>query len=321
MGQMNPAQLHYVEVMCESILHGVYAVLIVVVIWLLMNHRTMPLIHKVMFYAGIVMFVLSSCHLGLVIQQVTVPEVPIKNAQAQVSIATLQVRHSKWSKCSRSLTSQQLMIGDCILIWRVWAVWNKKWWPTILPILLMLAAAGVRFAVVGDLAGVVKFSSDPSTALVVANLGICTLLISGRIWYLQRKIGQSLEHSPSRRAYNGVLMLLIESGVLYFFALFISLVLDAVHSEGIHAVLDMQIPIVGILPTLIVLLVHLDMVPGGRVQEEYMSTIQSGFNAAPGKPVGSITVTSRSQTISFGPDVEMGESQEWKVANRSQGSV
>lgn len=51
----------------------------------------MPVIHKVMFIAGIVMFVLSSCHLGLVIQQVTVPDVPLKNAQAQVSIATIQV--------------------------------------------------------------------------------------------------------------------------------------------------------------------------------------------------------------------------------------
>ncbi|KAJ8519892.1 hypothetical protein ONZ45_g3195 [Pleurotus djamor] len=290
MGQMNPAQLHYVEVMCESILHGVYAVLVVVVIWLLINHRKMPMIHKVMFYAGIVMFVLASCHLGLVIQQVTVPDVPIKNAQAQVSIATLQ-----------------FMIGDCILIWRVWAVWNKNWWLTILPILLMLASAGVRFAIVGDLASVVKFSSDPSTALIVANIGICTLLIAGRIWYLQRKIGQSLKDSPSRRTYTGVLMLLIESGVLYFLAQFLSLVLDAIHNPGVHAVLDMQIPIIGILPTLIVLLVHLNMVPGSRVQEEYMSTIQSGFKAASGKTIGSTTVGSRSQTISFGPDVEMGD--------------
>lgn len=56
----------------------------------------MPVIHKVMFIAGIVMFVLSSCHLGLVIQQVTVPDVPLKNAQAQVSIATIQVSVLSW---------------------------------------------------------------------------------------------------------------------------------------------------------------------------------------------------------------------------------
>lgn len=58
----------------------------------------MPKIHKVMFGAGIVMWMLSSAHLGLVIQQVTHEETPLRNAQAQVSIATIQVidTHCQW---------------------------------------------------------------------------------------------------------------------------------------------------------------------------------------------------------------------------------
>lgn len=52
----------------------------------------MPKIHKVMFWAGIVMWALASVHLGLVIQQVTTVMTPLRNAQAQVSIATIQVR-------------------------------------------------------------------------------------------------------------------------------------------------------------------------------------------------------------------------------------
>lgn len=51
----------------------------------------MPKIHKIMFSAGIIMWMLSSAHLGLVIQQVTNVETPLRNAQAQVSIATIQV--------------------------------------------------------------------------------------------------------------------------------------------------------------------------------------------------------------------------------------
>lgn len=51
----------------------------------------MPKIHKIMFGAGIIMWMLSSAHLGLVIQQVTNVETPLRNAQAQVSIATIQV--------------------------------------------------------------------------------------------------------------------------------------------------------------------------------------------------------------------------------------
>ncbi|KAL0947404.1 hypothetical protein HGRIS_013517 [Hohenbuehelia grisea] len=316
MGEMNAAQLHYIEVMCESALYGVYAVLVVVVMYLLIAHRTMPLIHKVMFWAGIVMFVLTTIHLGLVLQQVTVPNTPIKNAQTQVSIATIQ-----------------FMIGDSILIWRVWAVWNRNWWLTIVPICLMIASAGVRFAIVANFDLVLKFASDVASEIIVANVGLCTFLIAGRIWYLQWQIGKVIKNSPSRKTYIGVLMLLIESGALYFLSQLLGVILDVIHNDGVHTVLDMQIPIIGILPTLIVLLVHLDMVPGTRAQEEYLSTLKSGFHAAPGRSAASGTLgTGRSQVTAVSlasrdADIELGEGKAtgtydgWKPATRSQASI
>ncbi|KAF7441040.1 hypothetical protein PC9H_001389 [Pleurotus ostreatus] len=326
MGEMNAMQLHFVEVMCESLLHGMFAVLVVVVIWLLRTHHSMPVIHKVMFIAGIVMFVLSSCHLGLVIQQVTVPDVPLKNAQAQVSIATIQ-----------------FLIGDAVLIWRVWAVWNRNWWMTVVPILLALASAAVRFTVVADIENVLLFSSDIASALITVNVGLCTLLIAGRIWfatprndrsnknllemmhrYLQRRIGKVITESPSHKTYTGIVMLLIESGTLYFLSQFISLILDSIHNPGVHTVLDMQIPLIGILPTLIVLLVHLDMVPGTRAQATYLSTVQSEFKASARRTNGSTTIGEGSRSTLPGVDMEMGQSSfsgEWKVASRSQTSV
>lgn len=58
----------------------------------------MPMIHRIMFMAGIVMWALACVHLGLVIQQVTHVVTPIQNAQAQASIATVQVLPSSQSK-------------------------------------------------------------------------------------------------------------------------------------------------------------------------------------------------------------------------------
>ena len=34
------------------------------------------------------------------------------------------------------------MIGDMIIIWRVWAVWGRNYWVALVPLLLMLASAG-----------------------------------------------------------------------------------------------------------------------------------------------------------------------------------
>ncbi|KDR68740.1 hypothetical protein GALMADRAFT_1026481 [Galerina marginata CBS 339.88] len=246
----------------------------------------MPKVHKVMFWAGIVMWMLSSAHLGLVIQQVTNAMTPLRNAQAQVSIATIQV-----------------LLGDMILIWRVWAVWGGNYWMTVLPIMLMLAAAGVRFAVVASIAGVLAFSSDVSSELIVANTLLCTVLIAGRIWYLQWQMNKMLGRAPSqksRNAYSGVLMLIIETGVLWAVIQLLGVILDDVHSDGIHAVLDMQIPLIviippnypistttktslqGMLPTLIVLFVHFDLVPGTHATVAYNAIVASKFQAATG---------------------------------------
>ncbi|KAH9482092.1 hypothetical protein JR316_0004187 [Psilocybe cubensis] len=269
MGTPNTAQLHYIEVMCESILQGMYCVLVIVILWLLMRPKPMPMIHRVMFLAGILMWALSCVHLGLVIQQVTHVVTPIPNAQAQASIATIQ-----------------FMIGDMIIIWRVWVVWGRSYLAAAIPFLLMLSSAGVRFAEAAELTTFAHRPriADVATALLVTNVILSTILIAGRIWYMQWKMNKLLGRAPSTRSqnkYQGVLLLIIESGAIYALSQIIDLILDDVHSNGIHTVLDLQIPLAGILPTLIVLVVHLDLVPGSTVSETQRSTtVGSKFQAA-----------------------------------------
>ncbi|KDR68923.1 hypothetical protein GALMADRAFT_160723 [Galerina marginata CBS 339.88] len=270
MGTPNTAQLHYVEVMCESVVQGMYCVLVVVILWLLMQPRPMPIIHKIMFIAGIVMWMLACAHLGLVIQQVTHVVTPIPNAQAQASIATVQ-----------------FMIGDMIIIWRVWAVWGRSYLAAVVPFMLMLGSAGVRFA---EAAKLVTFAhrprlADVATALLVTNVLLSTILIAGRIWYMQWHMTKLLGRAPSKKSqskYKGILMLIIESGAIYALSQIIDLILDDIHSNGIHTVLDIQVPLAGILPTLIVLVVHFDLVPGTNATETYHAAVSSKFQAASG---------------------------------------
>ncbi|KDR81192.1 hypothetical protein GALMADRAFT_265018 [Galerina marginata CBS 339.88] len=265
MGVPNTAQLHYIEVMCESVLQGMYTVLVVVVIWLLCQPRPMPTIHRIMFSISIVMWMISSAHVGLLIQQVTQTVTPVRNAQAQLSIATIQ-----------------FMLADLIMIWRVWVVWGGNYLVALLPTILMLVAAGLRF---DGAATILTFAARPhiadvAAALIASNVLLCTLLIAGRIWYLQWQMSKILDRSPPHqlnKGYNGVLMLIIESGALYAVAQLLALILDDVHSPGVHAVLDMQLPLAGMLPTLIVVVVHFDLVPGTHATETYNNTTSIRF--------------------------------------------
>ncbi|KDR68136.1 hypothetical protein GALMADRAFT_231531 [Galerina marginata CBS 339.88] len=248
MGTMNVSQLNYVADLCESAL----------------TTRKMPIIHKVMFGASIVMWILGTLHLGLLIQRLSFGKTTLWEAKGAVSIATLQ-----------------FMISDLILIWRVYAVWGRNYWPTVIPVILMIAAAAVRFSVVANGSAVLSFVSDPANDIIIANTMYCTALIAGRIWYIQWKTRETLQITAAtgrRNVYQGVLLMIIESGALYALSQLISVIVDKVHSPGIHVILDITIPWTGILPTLIVLLVHFDLVPGTRASEPSNSATIATIN-------------------------------------------
>jgi hypothetical protein len=52
---------------------------------------TLSVAHRILFGASIVMFLISVAHLGLVMQQVSVDEIPLANCQVQIVISSLQV--------------------------------------------------------------------------------------------------------------------------------------------------------------------------------------------------------------------------------------
>ncbi|KDR70505.1 hypothetical protein GALMADRAFT_144778 [Galerina marginata CBS 339.88] len=270
MGAPNPVQFHYIELMCESLLHGMYTVLVIVIIWLLLNKPQMPRIHKVMFVAGIVMWLLSSAHLALFVHDGS------HNGMASVAVAhTLP-----------TIATLQFMIGDMIIIWRIWAVWGGSYLAAALPFALMLASAGARFDTASKISNLAirPRSAIVATGLLITNVLLSTFLIAGRIWYMQWQMHKLLGHAPSKKSrsmYTGVLMLTIESGGIYALSQIVNLILDDLHNEGIHTVLDLQVPLAGILPTLIILVVHLKLAQGTDTIESYHAAVTSNFQAAP----------------------------------------
>ncbi|RDB21588.1 hypothetical protein Hypma_011269 [Hypsizygus marmoreus] len=238
----SPRTLELIAIMCESILVGAYGVLVALVTWLLVTkRRTMPRTHKILFGASLVMFVISAVHLALVILQNT-SSFGRWNARVQIILSVFQ-----------------FMIRDLVLIWRVWVVWGRNYWVALPPLVIMITAAGFTF----NLASFHEFRTFftvASAALVVANTSICTLLITGKIWYAQyqlRTISGGAMYAGG--GFQGAIALLIESGALYATCQILSLILNHIKSEGIHILLDLEMPLIGILPTLIIVFVHFEL--------------------------------------------------------------
>ncbi|KAF8075303.1 hypothetical protein FPV67DRAFT_1476930 [Lyophyllum atratum] len=247
--------IYLVSVMCESLLVGVYAVLMCLVAYILTTaSRTLSTVHKILFGSSIAMFLISIVHLGLLMQQVSVEVVPVPNFQTQIVLSAFQ-----------------FVIGDLVLIWRVWVIWGRNYWIAAGPLATMIAAAGLTLNL-ASLTETRTFYTVAPVALIVANTSICTLLIACRIWYMRYQLrkaagGAGTMHTSS--SYKGALALIIESGVLYALSQFLSLILDHTGSAGLPIMLNLQIPLIGVLPTLIIVLVHFNMVPGTNTSTTY----------------------------------------------------
>jgi len=195
----------------------------------------------VLFGASTAMFLISVVHLGLVMRQVSVDVNPLSNFQAQVVLATTQ-----------------FVIGDLVLIWRVWTIWGRNYWIAAGPLAIMVVAAGFSLKL-ATMTATPSFFKVAPVALIVANTSICTLLIAGRIWYLHhqsRRYAGRTAIVPTSRRYKGAIFLIIETGALYVVAQFSTLILNDIQSPGLSVMQNLEIPLIGILPTLIIVLVY-----------------------------------------------------------------
>ncbi|KAF9461125.1 hypothetical protein BDZ94DRAFT_852858 [Collybia nuda] len=239
---LNSKNAQMIAVMLESFLVGIFAALISFVVWIMWTgFNSMSKIHKVLFGATIVMFILSVIHLGLVMQEVTVESVSLACAQLQIVLSMIQY-----------------VTGDLVLIWRVWVILGRNYVIASGPLILMIVAAAFE-----DHAD--TFFTAVSVSLIVTNTTLCTFLITSRIWYMQRipKSVSSGTISPwTPNHYKRITILVVESGALYTSCQIVSLVLHYTQSVALPIILDLEIPLIGILPTLIIVFVHFGVVSG-----------------------------------------------------------
>ncbi|PBL03948.1 hypothetical protein ARMGADRAFT_1070451 [Armillaria gallica] len=310
-------EVYFVSLALEMLLYGMYTCLFVGSLYLMVFKRKKTKVIVVMIVLNTIMWSLATSHMAVSFQQnfhaflrehgADRPEVFEDNASPSI--------HSQLS-----LKSVNSVIGDGIVIWRVWVLWNRKRWILIVSTILLLTT------LVGAIGVVQSFATAPQDVSVFDNRSLtawglafiastlttniwATTLIAYRTWSHNRLIrsitGEGLMVRLGRQ--NGILAILIESGVLYSCSWFIAIVIIHCGNYGVYIVIDMLSQLTAIYPTLIMTLVCLRSTLDVAM-ETFRQTTQSGqlsqWAVRPNPDVNSTTSSYPVQSLPVGMGVK-----------------
>ncbi|PIL23333.1 hypothetical protein GSI_14644 [Ganoderma sinense ZZ0214-1] len=163
------------------------------------------------------------------------------------------------------------LLGDLILLYRCWVIWDKNHWVVAFPLVTATAGFGCIMGVAHLVLTIDPTSPVPPAALVPLGLAgyalplatncMATALIAGRLYAsahsAEKRVGALM--SGTMRAAQRAVEIIVESGALYLAVQLVFVVLFAMGhpAQAILAVVAVQI--YGIAPTLIVIRVALGM--------------------------------------------------------------
>ncbi|KAI9509300.1 hypothetical protein F5148DRAFT_1283086 [Russula earlei] len=167
------------------------------------------------------------------------------------------------------------ILGDSIVIWRAWVVWGRRVYVVVVPLVLLV---GVAISSFGLAYAQVRAGYDPYYAAALQKYMIAlpsitlatnvsaTLLVLSRVVALQLSLRRAERHdrfAPLVGAggvrYRRLLKILIESGGMYCLTWLILLCLVLKGSTAQHVFFSIIGQLTGIYPTLIIVLVSLNM--------------------------------------------------------------
>ncbi|KAF9531399.1 hypothetical protein CPB83DRAFT_809063 [Crepidotus variabilis] len=213
---------------------------------------------------------------------------------------------SDWVNVARSVTIQlQILLGDAMLIYRCWIVWNRAFLPIVTSLFLWLAAAAMATWVIVIQ---VTFKSHllisgkqlmPAIttfwALTIALNMLTTGLLVYSIWRVElgNKRVRSTNSIDRPSSLGQVIRYLIESGLLYTFTSLMTFMTVVTNSNGSYPISDAEIMIVPIAFNLII--IRTAQI-GGREQSTFVGT--NGSGSVPLHPLQGLPRT-RESALSF----------------------
>ncbi|KAE9392005.1 hypothetical protein BT96DRAFT_924966 [Gymnopus androsaceus JB14] len=212
---------------------------------------------------AVLMFLLSTCHVSLGFSRLIEGFIVLRNQlggpAAYFSDVSIPANVAKVT-----IHTVNSVLGDSIMVWRCYNVWEQRWLPSILPILLIIASAVCGFgqAIIFAEAKSTHSAFGPQLekwngslfSLSLTTNVVVTSLIATRIWWVGRQI-----NPESTFKYRRVLTLVIESGAIYSSALIIEITLYFLNSNAFYIIYDPIAQLTAITPTMIIVMTSLGL--------------------------------------------------------------
>ncbi|KAK0436531.1 hypothetical protein EV421DRAFT_1739488 [Armillaria borealis] len=261
------AEAYFIAIGLEVLLHGMYTALWLVSMYLLLFKRKKTKVIVAMTVLNSIMWAVATSHMSISFQQnfhaflhqhaADNPTAFEDNSAPNIYLQIL-------------LESINIVIGDGIVIWRAWILWNRKWWVIITTATLLTgtltAATGLIRVYTMAPPAITLFENPSLSAWATAFIGStlitniwATSLVAYRTWshnkYIRAITGETLMTRVRRQ--NGILAILIESGIFYCCTWFVAIMAFICGNNLIYIVIDVLSQLTAIYPTLIITLVCL----------------------------------------------------------------
>jgi hypothetical protein len=251
---MDVAQGHLFGTIFEAILYGIYFTLFVICLFVFDNGRQTT--NQVVKYTVIAMFVISTAHIAGTIRSLQegffdwrpkTPETYFNSKALPLNLA------------NKSLYGANLLLGDGLMIYRLWIIYQRRWLVVALPILLTMATASLIGVTIWEFSNLTPGQSAfaarvTSIAPALFSVPLVTnIVITGLIIWRIKQAQDSTKFTSNHRMYafyRRVIRDTIESCVLYPIFLLAALILYCLKNNGQDILTGSMAQIVSIVPTL-----------------------------------------------------------------------
>ncbi|KAF9059239.1 hypothetical protein BDP27DRAFT_1453425 [Rhodocollybia butyracea] len=157
------------------------------------------------------------------------PRLDFEQGLAARLAAVEGVRRKGWSKMLGWPGNINLLVGDSVVVWRAWVLWEQR--PIVQWMLVILGicngALNILDSIYSSGIGGVPIPSDNTLRLFITNLFLlfslalniaATMLIVCKVWLLDRihsKATVQPEHATERSPHVNVVIFLVESGATF----------------------------------------------------------------------------------------------------------
>jgi len=251
-----------VAMIVETFFYGILTVLFGFTIRVL-AFKPYAYINKRLLLTSIAMYILATIHLVTDAYRIMDTFVNFRSKDGG-PIAYINALGSPTYLLKSTVYALQTLIGDSCIIYRCFIVWQRNIWVILLPLLLLVSCivtgAGVltnfsRISPNTEVFSLTKWVATFFTMSLATNV-ICTVLISFRIWSVDRATGTCRQSESTLRP---VLAVVVESGAIYSASLVALLATFLSHSWAQYIVIDAVTPIIGIVFTMIIVRIGLSV--------------------------------------------------------------